>query len=163
MTSSQVTYPPRPVIDRNDLPPGPPELPFVGQSLRYIRDPIRLMMEAAGYGDLVTLSTKPALVYLVNHPDLIRDLVITNSRNIDRGPNTEVMKLLCGNGLITAIGPDHLRQRRLIQSSLHRDRIERYAATMQEYAAARTPIRRKRRNPTWSSCGAATRSPPMST
>ena len=136
MTSSQVTYPPRPVIDRNDLPPGPPELPFVGQSLRYIRDPIRLMMEAAGYGDLVTLSTKPALVYLVNHPDLIRDLVITNSRNIDRGPNTEVMKLLCGNGLITAIGPDHLRQRRLIQSSLHRDRVERYAQTMQEYAAS---------------------------
>lgn len=136
MTSSQVTYPPRPVVDPSELPPGPPELPFVGQSLRYIRDPIRLMMEAARYGDLVTLSTKPALVYLVNHPDLIRDLVITNSRNIDRGPNTEVMKLLCGNGLITAIGPDHLRQRRLIQSSLHRDRVERYAQTMQEYAVS---------------------------
>ena len=92
------------------------------------------MQEASKYGDLVTLSTKPALVYLVNHPDLIRDLVVTNHQKVDRGPNTEVMKLLTGNGLITATGADHLRQRRLIQPSLRRDRIERYAETMQSYA-----------------------------
>jgi len=94
------------------------------------------MQGASKYGDLVTLSIKPALVYLVNHPDLIRDLIVTNHQKVDRGPNTEVMKLLTGNGLITATGADHLRQRRLIQPSLRRDRIERYAETMQSYAMA---------------------------
>ena len=134
MPSAQTTYPPRPAIDRRTLPPGPRELPIVGQTLQYMWNPIGFMERAAAYGDLVTLSTKPALVYLVNHPDLIRDVVVTNHRRIDRGPNTEVMKLLTGNGLITATGADHLRQRRLIQPSLQRARIERYAATMQSYA-----------------------------
>lgn len=92
------------------------------------------MQEAAQYGDLVTMSVKPALVYLVNHPDLIRDVVVTYHQKVDRGPNTEVMKLLTGNGLITATGADHLRQRRLIQPSLQRGRIERYSETMQSYA-----------------------------
>lgn len=136
MATTKVTYPPRPVVDRSTLPPGPPELPFIGQTLRYMRDPIRLMFDAAAYGDLVTLSTKPALVYLINHPDLIRDVMVANHRKIDRGPNTEVMKLITGNGLITAVGADHLRQRRLIQSSLQRHRVESYAETMQDYAGA---------------------------
>lgn len=134
MTSSQAVYPPRPTIDRKTLPPGPRELPLVGQTLRYMRNPIGLMRDAARYGDLVTLSVKPALVYLVNHPELIRDVILTHHRKIERGPNTEVMKLLTGNGLITATGADHLRQRRLIQPSLRRERVERYAETMQSYA-----------------------------
>jgi cytochrome P450 len=99
-----------------------------------MRNPIGFMQEAAQYGDLVTMSVKPALVYLVNHPDLIRDVVVTYHQKVDRGPNTEVMKLLTGNGLITATGADHLRQRRLIQPSLQRGRIERYSETMQSYA-----------------------------
>ena len=136
MTSSQALYPPRPTIDRKTLPPGPRELPLVGQTFRYMWNPIGFMQGASKYGDLVTLSIKPALVYLVNHPDLIRDLIVTNHQKVDRGPNTEVMKLLTGNGLITATGADHLRQRRLIQPSLRRDRIERYAETMQSYAMA---------------------------
>ena len=136
MTSAPITYPPRPAIDRLTLPPGPRELPVVGQTFQYMWNPIGFMEKAANYGDLVTLSTKPALVYMVNHPDLIRDLIVTNHRKIERGPNTEVMKLLTGNGLITATGADHLRQRRLIQPSLRRDRIEQYAETMQSYALA---------------------------
>ncbi len=136
MAGAQVTYPPRPAVDRGALPPGPPELPIIGQTLRYMRDPIGLMVDAATYGDLSTLSIKPALVYLINHPDLIRDVIVTNHQKVDRGPNTEVMKLLTGNGLITAVGADHLRQRRLIQPSLQRHRFERYAETMLEYASA---------------------------
>lgn len=134
MTSARVTYPPRPSVHRQALPPGPRELPLVGQTLQYMWNPIGFMQRAAGYGDLVTLSTKPALVYLINHPDLIREVIVTNHRNVDRGPNTEVMKLLTGDGLITAVGSDHLRQRRLIQPSLQRDRIEPFAETMQAYA-----------------------------
>ena len=85
MATSTVTFPPRPVVNRNDLPPGPPELPIIGQTLRYLRDPIRFMLEAAEYGDLVTLSVKPALLLMVNHPDLIRDVVVTNHRLMGRG------------------------------------------------------------------------------
>ena len=135
MVTSTVTYPPRPVVDRADLPPGPPELPVIGQTLRYMRNPIGLMQDAARYGDLVTLSTKPALVYLVNHPDLIRDVVVTHHQKMGRGPNVEVMKYLMGESVVTAMGPEHLRQRRLIQPSFNRHRIDAHAEVMQTYAA----------------------------
>ena len=134
MATSTVTYPPRPVIDRATLPPGPPELPFIGQTLRYMRNPIGLMQDAARYGDLVTLSTKPALVYLVNHPDLIRDVVVTNHQKLDRGPNVEVMKYIMGESIVTSTGAEHLRQRRLIQPSFNRSRIDAHAQVMQAYA-----------------------------
>lgn len=133
--STTVIYPPKPRIGRDRLPPGPPELPVVGQAFRYLRDPIGLMQEAAGYGDIVTLSVKPALLYLVTHPDLIRDIVVTQHRKVGRGPNTEVLKWVMGDSLVTADGAAHLQQRRMMQPQFHRSRVDGYGALMQQYAA----------------------------
>ena len=134
MATGTKIYPPRPVVDRRDLPPGPSELPVIGQSLRYLRDPIRFMQEAATYGDLVTMSLKPALLLLVNHPDLIRDIVVTHHQLVGRGPNADVLKYAMGDGLVTAGAEDHLQQRRLMQPQFHRSRIAGYGAVMHEYA-----------------------------
>ncbi|MCE2502066.1 MAG: cytochrome P450 [Dehalococcoidia bacterium] len=134
MATGTKIYPPRPVVDRRDLPPGPSELPVIGQSLRYLRDPIRFMQEAATYGDLVTMSLKPALLLLVNHPDLIRDIVVTHHQLVGRGPNADVLKYAMGDGLVTAGAEDHLQQRRLMQPQFHRGRIAGYGAVMHEYA-----------------------------
>ena len=133
MTTS-VVYPPKPSVDRSQLPPGPPELPLIGQTLNYLRDPIGFMQEAATYGDLVTMSVKPALLLLVNHPDLVRDIVVTNHQRVGRGPNADVLKYAMGDGLVTAGPSDHLQQRRLMQPQFHRSRTDGYGAVMQEYA-----------------------------
>ena len=135
MATGAKTYPPRPVVDRSRLPPGPRELPVIGQSLRYLRDPIAFMQEAASYGDLVTMSVKPALLLLVNHPDLVRDIVVTYHQLVGRGPNADVLKYAMGDGLVTAGAADHLQQRRLMQPQFHRGRIEGYGMVMGEYAA----------------------------
>ena len=135
MTTSTVKYPPRPLVDRRDLPAGPPELPIIGQTLRYIRDPIQFMLDAAVYGDLVTLSVKPALLLMVNHPDLIRDVVVTNHQRVGRGPNADVLKYAMGDGLVTAGPADHLQQRRLMQPQFHRGRVEGYGELMRGYTA----------------------------
>ena len=71
----------------------------------------------------------------MNHPDLVRDIVVTHHRRVGRGPNTEVLKWVMGNSLVTASGADHLQQRRLIQPQFHRSRINGYGAMMQQYAA----------------------------
>ena len=123
------------MVDRADLPPGPSELPIIGQTLRYIRDPIRFMLESAAYGDLVTLSVKPALLLMVNHPDLIRDVVVTNHQKVGRGPNADVLKYAMGEGLVTAGPANHLQQRRLMQPQFHRGRVEGYGELMQGFAA----------------------------
>jgi cytochrome P450 len=97
-------------------------------------DIIGLMQEAAGYGDLVTISTKPALAYLVSHPDLVEELFVTNHRSVGRGWLTSSMRYLLGNGLVTADGPLHLRQRRLMQPQFHHRRIAGYAEIMTDFA-----------------------------
>ena len=134
MSSVAFTYPDRLVKYRGSLPPGPPELPVIGQTFRYMRDLLSLLREAAGYGDLVTLSRKPVLIYLVNHPDLIRELYVTNHQKVGRGFLTGSYRYLMGNGLVTADGGLHLRQRRLMQPQFHHGRIAGYAETMTDFA-----------------------------
>lgn len=120
---------------RAGLPPGPNEAPIIGQTLRYLRGPIELMQEAAGYGDLVTMSVKPWLVYLVNHPDLVKDVLVTNHASVGRWRNVEAFKYLMGEGLVTSDDPLHLRQRRMMQPQFHRQMIEGYSTIMTEYSA----------------------------
>ena len=132
--SDSVAYPPHPTVDRASLPPGPPEWPVVGQAFRYLFDPVGLIREAAGYGDLVTLSTKGALVFLVNHPELVRELFISNHQNVGRGRLTQTLQYLLGNGLVTADGPFHLRQRRLMQPHFGHSRISEYAKVMVDFS-----------------------------
>ena len=133
MNVNTLPYPPKPVINRASLPPGPGELPIVGQSFRYISDVLGLMREAATYGDLVTVSVKPALVYLVNHPELVRELLVVNNRSVGRGRLTDTLRYLLGMGLVTADGPLHLRQRRLMQPQFHHRRIEGYGEIMTDF------------------------------
>ena len=130
MTSINTDNIPNPKVDRSQLPPGPPELPILGQTLRYVRDPIGLMQEAAAYGDLATLSVRPFLMYLVNHPDLIQEIFTTQHRRVGRGRLGSAMKLLFGESLVTSEGATHLRHRRLMQPHFHNRRIATYGDTM---------------------------------
>ena len=134
----QAVRPPNPSANRSTLPSGPPELPIVGQLFRYWLDPIGLMEDAARYGHLVTMSVKPWLVYLINHPDLIREVLVVNHQRIGRWRNVEAMKYLMGDGLVTSDEPLHLSQRRLMQPAFHQQEIKGYAATISDYAVGHT-------------------------
>ena len=134
MTTKTLPYPPKPVVDRSTLPPGPSELPVVGQTFRYLFGLLRLFQEAATYGDLVTMSVKPALVYLVNHPELVNELLVVNHRSVGRGRMTETLQYLLGMGLVTSDRPLHLRQRRLMQPQFHHRRIDSYGEIMADFA-----------------------------
>ena len=129
---------PRPDSTQYSLPPGPPEWPLVGQSLRYVREPIELMQEAAAYGDLVTMSVKPWLVFLVNHPDLIQQVLVTDHQKVGRWRNVESFKYLMGEGLVTSDEPLHLRQRRMMQPQFHRRIVADFGETMTRYATLHT-------------------------
>ncbi len=137
MENRAVAYIPNPSVDRSALPPGPPELPIVGQSFRYIFNLLGLLQEASKYGDLATVSTKPFLLYVVTHPDLIRELFVTNHQSVGRGFLAASYRYLMGNGLVTADGPLHLRQRRLMQPQFHRSRVAGYAEVMTDFALRR--------------------------
>src|SRR5256886_12864103 len=72
--------------------------------------------------------------FLVNHPDHIKDILVTHHADFKKGRGLERAKRMLGNGLLTSEGPFHHRQRRLAQPAFHRDRIARYADIMVDYA-----------------------------
>ena len=138
-TDSVRVDPPRPSIPRAELPPGPSELPFVGQAFRMRNDLVGLMQEAATYGDLSTVSMNPVLMCLVNHPELNREFLVTNHSKTRRGATVfEAIRWMMGDGLTASTGSFHLKQRRLIQPRFHRRRIEMYAEAMVEFSSRKS-------------------------
>ncbi len=90
---------------------------------------------ARDYGDIVYFKLGSEQVYFINHPDYIKDVLVTNNRNFTKSRGLEMSKLFLGEGLLTSEGEFHLRQRRLVQPAFHRQRINAYARVMSEYAA----------------------------
>ncbi|MGH7718718.1 MAG: cytochrome P450, partial [Gemmatimonadaceae bacterium] len=116
------------------LPPGPKPR-FIGEHLLALRrDRLgflhRLKRE---YGDVAHIALGKRHFVLVSHPDLIRDILITNNRRFIKGRGLQRARMLLGNGLLTSEGDFHLRQRRLAQPAFHRQRIAAYADTMVRY------------------------------
>ena len=134
--TERLTDPPRPSIRRAELPPGPSELPLVGQAFRLRFGLIGLLQEAATYGDVSTVAVNPILIYLVNHPELNRQVLVTNHQNTGRGAAAfETVRWMMGDGLVASTGAFHLKQRRMIQPRFHRRYIEHYAGAMTEISS----------------------------
>jgi cytochrome P450 len=119
-------------------PPGPRRRVPALNALRMGRDPLTFLTGLRDqYGDIARVPLGPETLYLFNHPDLVRDVLVTNHRNFHKGRGLERAKMLLGEGLLTSEGDFHLRQRRLAQPAFHRQRVAAYGATMATYAAAR--------------------------
>src|SRR3954469_19046589 len=117
-------------------PPGP-RARFPGDTLmQFARRRLEFMVESAAKygGDVLFFRVGNQRIYLFKHPDLIRDVLVTNQKNFTKSRALQRAKLLLGEGLLTSEGEFHLRQRRLAQPAFHRDRITGYARVMVEYA-----------------------------
>ena len=111
--------------------PGPTPR-FPGEMLlRMSRERLAMLRGmAATYGDVSELTLGSQRIVLLTHPDDIRDLLVTNQKLFRKGQALQRAKVLIGEGLLTAEGEHHLRQRRLVQPAFHRARISAYAGAM---------------------------------
>jgi cytochrome P450 len=99
------------------------------------RDPLGFLTRAAReYGDVARFRMGPIDLHLINRPDWIRDVLVTNAASFHKGRGLERAKRLLGQGLLTSEDPVHLRQRRMIQPAFHHQRISSYGAAMVELA-----------------------------
>jgi cytochrome P450 len=112
-------------------PPRPKGKPVVGNLLDFRRDPLNFLLTVAReHGDVVHLRFGPQSVFLVNNPDHIRDVLVTNNRNFIKSRGLQMAKRFLGEGLLTSEGEFHRRQRRLSQPAFHRQRMNAYAEVM---------------------------------
>ena len=114
-------------------PPGP-DLSRLAALRAFRSDPLGLLERLAAYGDVVTIDVPGSAAYLLNHPDLVRDVLVTGHRSFHKGPTIQAAKMLLGESLLTSEDETHLRRRRLIQPMFHHERIATYAASMVRFA-----------------------------
>src|SRR5262245_65669943 len=74
------------------------------------------------YGDIAYIHVGPFHSYLINHPNLIREVLVAKGKNFVKWEaQKRVFRKIDGDGLINSEGDFWLRQRRLIQKAfLHR-------------------------------------------
>jgi cytochrome P450 len=116
-------------------PPGP-KRKFLGANfLAFRRDPLSFLQQAAReHGDIVYFKIGPQEVYFLNHPDYIKDVLVTHHQNFIKGRALQRSKRLLGEGLLTSEGEFHRRQKRLAQPAFHRQRVAAYGEAMTAYA-----------------------------
>lgn len=116
-------------------PPGPKRAMPGSNLLKMRRDPLAFLTTLAReYGDIAHVKLGPQHVFLLNHPDYIRDVLVTHNRNFVKGRALDRAKRVLGEGLLTSEGPFHHRQRRLVQPAFHRQRVAAYGEVMVAYA-----------------------------
>jgi len=113
------------------IPPGPAEAVDLGGSDDALE---RLRTYFARYGDIyrVFAPNRGTYDYVINHPDDIKHVLLTNHRNYTKGVGMDRVKILLGNGIMTSEGDFWRRQRRMMQPSFHRRVLDRFAALVAE-------------------------------
>lgn len=97
---------------------------------------------AATYGDIAHYKIGWNHIVFLNHPDYIREILVVQNDNFVKERTVRRSKMLLGEGMITAEGAEHRRQRQVAQPAFHRQRIPEYAAAIvQEAASVREKFR----------------------
>ena len=116
--------------------PGPTSWLPGAHFLKFRRDPLTFFTTLARtHGDVVRFTFGSQPVYLVSHPDMIEDVLVTSARKFMKGIALQRAKRLLGEGLLTSEGQMHLRQRRTIQPLFHKQQVQRFAEAMVRHAA----------------------------
>ena len=117
-------------------PPGPRRVIPLSGLFAYRRGPLPFFQNLADrYGDISYFRLGPQQAFFFNHPDYIKDILVTNHQYFMKGLALQRAKRLLGEGLLTSEADVHRRQRRLAQPAFHRLRIASYADVMTAHAS----------------------------
>ena len=113
------------------FPPGPAEGFDLGGSEESL---FRLQDYFARFGDVYRIFAPARGVYnyVINHPDDIKRVLLSNHRNYTKGEGMDRVKILLGNGIMTSEGSFWRRQRRMMQPAFHRRVIDQFSRLIGE-------------------------------
>jgi len=115
---------------KREYPPGPKDRSFgLSTARRFRTRTLEFITDLSrNYGDLAYFPIGPYRIYFVNHPTLVREVLVTKAKQFPKEPNsTKVLSQIDGQGLAVTKGDVWLRQRRLVQPAFHVRRFNHYA------------------------------------
>lgn len=120
---------------RGGFPPGPGPV----ASLRWLQglfvDPVPWFGQLqAEYGDLVGLRAGPVRIVVAFDPELVERLLVRDARRVRKGAAVRATGVVLGNGLITADGDEHRRNRRIAAPVFSPRNVEAFVEQMAVHA-----------------------------
>ena len=111
--------------------PGPAGLPFLGNLLDVESNILTFLQKVATYGDVAKLTFFNRQITLVNHPDLIQQVLIKDNDAFEKDSGTKLLaKYVLGQGLLTSEGEEHRKMRKISSPAFNRQRILSYGKIM---------------------------------
>ena len=106
--------------------PGPLGPQMLRSLLDIRKDPLKYLYRTwHRYGDVVQFPIPRPPSYLINEPEAVRRVLVTNARNYDKNTiQYRSLSLLTGNGLLVASTEDWRRQRPLVQPAFHHETLQ---------------------------------------
>ncbi len=130
-----------PLADGEALPPLPPrvEMPKALQTLRLGIRQIEFMSRAhRELGDVFRIDTmvgRRDVAAVTSHPDHVKSLFTARPEQAPSITGESPLRPIVGpNSVLTAIGPRHMRQRKLLLPPFHGEAVERYTRMIAEAA-----------------------------
>src|SRR5262245_18652245 len=123
-------------MSHDHLPPGPRYYTRPGGSLiEHMRDHLGFLQRVARqYGDIAHFRLGFDHSALVNHPDLIEDVLVKRASSFRQPQIMVEAQRVIGEVLLTAEGEVHRQQRRLLQHSFMRENIRQYTPEIVRHA-----------------------------
>jgi cytochrome P450 len=115
------------------VPPGPRGNLLLGSIPEIRRDNVHAFLEAwRRYGDIVRFRG-PFTLYLLAHPDAVKQVLQDNAANFPRPPSVrDRLQAIVGGGLVGAEGAAWVRSRRMAQPAFRRHHLEAHGALFAE-------------------------------
>jgi cytochrome P450 len=116
-------------------PQGPRGHFLVGNSPEFLKDSLSFIEQIAhDYGDVVKFNIGPFTTYLLNHPDYIHQVLVTDAKKFQKSFMFKlILSKYIGNSVVNSDGDFWKKQRKLMQPAFHHNRIQSYAQTMVDY------------------------------
>ena len=115
--------------------PGPPKSHFIfGNLPDFQKNPPEYILKIVKeYGNISAINLAGFLCVIVNEPEIIKDIMMTNQKQFVKAHAFRILQKLLGQGLLTSEGEFHKRQKRLAQPAFFKTRIHSYAPSMVDY------------------------------
>lgn len=114
------------VAGKGLTPDGPKGYPIIGNLLNLTREDRIDWLQGLyqTYGDVVKFKLFKREVYLINHPDLVREVLVQRQANYTKDTlSFRMVSVVLGESTFTAMGNTWQRKRKLAQPSFHKNRI----------------------------------------